>query len=147
MSMSESRELTYDECLALLQGGVVGRVAMCTRTGPLVLPVNYAVIGESVVFRTTPYGVLAGARDDLLAFETDHLDYENQRGWSVLATGTARAVDDEEELTEIRAAWDPRPWAGGQRRLYLRLEWSALSGRRTGSGWTRENEMPYRRSV
>ena len=137
--MTEPTEIPDDECRALLHGGVVGRVALCTADGPMVVPVNYTVVAETIVFRTSPYGVLARARDSLVAFEIDELDHEHQRGWSVVATGRARAVEDGPELAEIQAGWDPHPWAGGQRPLYLRLEWTGLSGRRTGSAWDRDD--------
>jgi uncharacterized protein len=146
--MNEPVELSYDECRDLLVGGVVGRVAMCTPTGPIIVPVNYSVVGKSIVFRTTSYGVLGRhSCNTALAFEVDHLDYENQRGWSVVAAGRGRMVEDSDELAEIKAAWDPRPWAGGNRPFYVSLDWQELTGRRTGTGWTYANEMPVRRTV
>ena len=30
----------------------------------------------------------------------------------------------------LRGRWDPHPWAGGSRQLYMRLTWRTLSGRR-----------------
>ena len=38
---SHLREMTKDECLGLLAGHQVGRVAYCDELGPVVLPVNY----------------------------------------------------------------------------------------------------------
>ena len=80
------------------------------------LPVNYSVVDESVVFRTSAYGVVA-LRDwaTPIAFEVDHVDYGEQRGWSVVASGPGSRVEDAEELALIRRTWDPRPWAGGAR--------------------------------
>ena len=43
--------------------------------------------------------------------------------------------------------WDPRPWAGGSRLLYLRLPWRELTGRRLGHGWNRGNEVPVHRQA
>ena len=56
-------------------------------------------------------------------------------------------VEDSEELALIQRTWNPRPWAGGSRPLYLRLAWDELTGRRLGSGWTYTNEMPVRRRL
>lgn len=146
--MSEVENLSYAKCRELLGGGVFGRVAVCTADGPRIIPVNYSLVGEAVVFRTSPYGVVA-TRDwrSPMAFEVDHVDYADHRGWSVLATGPGERVEDLEELDLIKRTWDPRPWAAGTRPLYVRLLWTELTGRRVGQGWTHENELPVRRSV
>jgi hypothetical protein len=146
--MSDLHELDYRKCREMLGANVVGRVAVCLPEGPQIIPVNYAVSEESIVFRTAPYTVLGQhAWKSRLAFEIDHLDYERQVGWSVVATGRGEMVDDEHELQGIRAFWDPRPWAGGVRLLYVRLRWERLTGRRLGSGWTAPNETPVRRTL
>ena len=146
--MHEPEELTYAECRGLLAGGVFGRVAVCTASGPRILPVNYSVVGEALVFRTSPYGVIAASDwKSSMAFEVDHVDYADQRGWSVVATGRGERVEDPAVLAQIKRTWDPHPWAAGHRPLYVRLPWSELTGRRLGQGWTRENEMPVRRQL
>lgn len=144
----EIEVLSYAECRGLLAGGVFGRVGVCTADGPRILPVNYSVVEESVIFRTTPYGVIA-SHDWLspIAFEVDHVDYDDQRGWSVLAVGRGERVEDPDELALIKRTWDPRPWASGVRPLYVRLAWRELTGRRLGQGWTRDDEMPVRRRL
>jgi nitroimidazol reductase NimA-like FMN-containing flavoprotein (pyridoxamine 5'-phosphate oxidase superfamily) len=146
--MREPEEMPYGKCRELLAAGVFGRVGLCTPQGPLVLPVNYAVVGESVVFRTSPYGVIAGHDwDSPLAFEVDHVDYADHRGWSVLARGPGERVEDPDEIARINRTWEPRPWAAGVRTLYIRIKWDELTGRRLGGGWTYSNEMPVRRQV
>ena len=146
--MTDVEELPYAKCRSLLAGGVFGRVAVCTQDGPRILPVNYSVVGESVIFRTSPYGVVAGHDGrSRLAFEVDHVDYAEHKGWSVLAVGPGDRIDDAQELELIKRTWEPRPWAGGSRPLYVRLEWTQLTGRRLGGGWTHENELPVRRQL
>lgn len=146
--MSNVEDLAYAKCRGLLAGGVIGRVAVCTADGPRILPVNYSVVDEAVVFRTTAYGVIAAQDWPVqMAFEVDHVDYGDQRGWSVVAVGAGERVEDAEELALIRRTWDPRPWAAGSRPLYVRMRWTELTGRRLGAGWTHENEMPVRRQV
>lgn len=146
--MDSPAELAYSTCRELLGGGVFGRVAVCTAAGPRILPVNYSVVSESVIFRTSKTGVVAthdwGAP---IAFEVDHVDYADHTGWSVVVTGLGHRVEDPDELAVIKRTWDPRPWAGGDRPLYVRLAWDELTGRRLGHGWTRDNEMPVRRTV
>jgi uncharacterized protein len=146
--MSEPTELSYGKCRDLLGGGVVGRVALCTPTGPRIVPVNYAVVEDTVVFRTSPHSLLGTTiRNTSIAFEVDHVDYERHMGWSVVATGTAAPIEDADQIAHIRSVWDPRPWAGGSRVHYIRLTWKELSGRRIGVGWTHANEMPVRRTL
>jgi len=146
--MNEPEELSYAKCRELLGGGVFGRVALCTPNGPRIVPVNYSVVSESIVFRTTASGVVATSDwASPIAFEVDHVDYSDHKGWSVVATGRGQRVDDAQELAHIQRTWDPRPWAGGSRPLYVRLAWAELTGRRLGQGWTHENEIPVRRTV
>lgn len=144
--MNDPVELTVEECLEMLQGGVVGRVALSTPMGPRIVPVNYAMDDDAIVFRTTPYSELGsyGWNTDL-AFEVDHLDYDKHQGWSVVALGRSSLVEDPDELADIRARWDPKPWAGGRRHLYIRLVWRDVTGRRIGDDWSRATMMPVRR--
>lgn len=146
--MGEPMEMTVEECLELLAGGVLGRVAMSTPMGPRIVPLNYAMYDDSIVFRTTPYSEVGtyGWNTDL-AFEIDHLDYDKHQGWSVVAIGRAELIEDPDELHAIRSGWDPTPWAGGRRHLYIRLRWRDLTGRRLGGDWTRGSMMPVRRAV
>jgi uncharacterized protein len=147
-TMAQPFELSAAQCRELLSAGLVGRVAICTPLGPHIVPVNYAVVDESAVLRTTPYSVLGShARGTMLALEVDQFDYERQRGWSVVARGRAEAVTGAGELQDIRRSWEPNAWASGQRNLFLRLPWSELSGRRLGDGWDPVDELPVRRVV
>jgi len=144
--MNEPFDLSAEECRELLSAGLVGRVAVCTPLGPHIVPVNYAVVEDSVVIRTSPYSVLGShARGSTLAVEVDQFDYPRQRGWSVVARGRAEAVTGATDLNHIRSIWDPHAWASGQRNLYLRMRWAELTGRRLGSGWDPAEGLPVHR--
>ncbi len=131
MTMGKLHELTVDECVELMSAHTVGRAAICTPTGPHVVPVNYAVDGDSVVFRTAPYSVLGTyGWSGEIAFEVDQIDLEHHEGWSVVAVGRGALVEDVEEIEEIRWAHDPTPWADGARPMYVRLDWREVTGRR-----------------
>ncbi len=141
-------DLTTQECETLLRAGVVGRVAVSTPMGPHIIPVNYSVVDNAVILRTSPYSVLGThGRDALLAFEIDMFDYENQNGWSVVARGRGEVITDSAELERIRGLWAPRPWASGSRNLYFRLPWRDLTGRRLGTGWDPLRSVPARRVI
>jgi nitroimidazol reductase NimA-like FMN-containing flavoprotein (pyridoxamine 5'-phosphate oxidase superfamily) len=131
MTTDRLQELTVEECVELLAANRVGRAAVCTPSGPHVVPLNYAVHDRSIVFRTTPYSVLGtyGWAGDI-AFEVDHIDEENHLGWSVVALGRGEMVEDAEDLEEIRWAHRLEPWAEGVRPLFIRVRWRQLTGRR-----------------
>jgi nitroimidazol reductase NimA-like FMN-containing flavoprotein (pyridoxamine 5'-phosphate oxidase superfamily) len=139
----ESRELNTQQCEALLRMGMVGRIAFSTPAGPHMVPVNYTVVDDAVVVRTSPYSLLGThGRNTVVAFEVDGFDHELERGWSVQARGRMEVVTAHREITRIREVADPSPWADGVRALYLRLRWADLSGRQLGSSWNPVPDVP-----
>lgn len=145
VTAGEPFELSSEECRQLLSAGLVGRVAVCTPVGPHIVPVNYTVVDDSAIVRTTPYSVLGShARGSILALEVDQFDYERRHGWSVVARGRADVITGADELEEIKTRWQPHAWAAGSRNLFLRVRWSELTGRRLGSGWSPVDELPVR---
>lgn len=147
--MAESHELTPEECFRLLKSGVFGRLAMVVPTGPQIVPINYSVVNDRIVFRTTPYSLLGTyGLNAQMAFEVDHVDYEYGTGWSVVARGRVDAITDSRELDVITSSWVPRPWASGQRNAYYGLHWTELSGRRLGGAIDPRRDLPVdRRAV
>lgn len=116
------------ECFRLLANQSVGRVAVAEPdAAPLVVPVNFVVDGESVVFRTDEgtkfdLAVLAGRP---VSFEVDGLDGGRRCGWSVLLQGRAAEVDEPEgEHLALRS------WAPGGKSHWVRIVAQAISGRR-----------------
>lgn len=141
-------DLPRHQSESLLRAGNAGRVAICTPDGPHIVPVNYSVVDESVVIRTTEDSYLAGhAHDKILSFEVDQFDYENHRGWSVVARGRAHRIHDLRELSHVMASWEPRSWADGDRNVFLKFPWQELTGRRLGSGWSIEQNLLVNRVV
>lgn len=146
--MRDSFDLSKTECETLLRAGVVGRVAVAAPDGPHILPINYSVVDDAIVVRTSPYSLLGThGRDAILAFEIDQFDYEYQRGWSVMARGRSEVVQDPGELEHIRSVWEPHPWAAGVRPLFIRTRWSELTGRQLGTGWDPLRQLPVHRVV
>ena len=139
-------DLPRHQSESLLRSGTAGRVALCTPDGPYVAPINYSVVDESVVIRTSEDSYLAThAHGAILAFEVDQFDYENHRGWSVVARGTAHRINDLRELEHVMAMWEPRTWVDGPRPVFLRFAWQDLTGKRLGSGWSIEKNLPVNR--
>jgi len=118
------------ECLSLLRGSLVGRVVVTDRALPAAFPVNFALLGDDVVFRTTAGSKLeAASTGAVVAFEVDDLDPVRQTGWSVLIQGRAGLVEDPIDLARA-GALPFQPWAPGRRLEFVRVRSELVSGRR-----------------
>lgn len=127
----ELRDLSPQECRALLSSHGLGRVAVSTSEGrPAVVPVNYEFVDDAIVFRTAPHSVPAAAAETEVAFEVDHVDEALSQGWSVLAVGPARVVTDPEAVRRLAQRAHTTPWAGGEREMWVSIEPTSLTGRR-----------------
>ncbi len=126
------RELDAGECMALIGESGVGRLAFVGDEGPVIHPVNYLVDGETIVVRTSPYTLLAQHAAQRMAFEVDELEPALRLAWSVLVVGDAAPVDDPDEARALDESGRLRPWASGQRRMFLRLTPTKITGRRIG---------------
>ncbi|MFH8491241.1 helix-turn-helix domain-containing protein [Streptomyces longisporoflavus] len=125
----ELAQLSAEECRARLSTHGVGRLAVSAPEGPTIVPVNYTVIDDAIVFRTAPGKSPARAVGTLVAFEVDHIDDALSRGWSVLVRGHARAVSDPDAVRRLQDQAYSSPWADGQRDLWVRIEIDSVSGR------------------
>jgi uncharacterized protein len=122
--------LSREECLSLLRRSHIGRVGVSVDALPAVLPVNFAVVGEDVVFRTNAGAKLdAAIANNVVAFEADGVDPVYQTGWSVLVQGMAREVVEADQVAEMRKA-PLRAWAGNGRDRFVRIPTQRVTGRR-----------------
>jgi nitroimidazol reductase NimA-like FMN-containing flavoprotein (pyridoxamine 5'-phosphate oxidase superfamily) len=122
------------ECHRLIAPGGVGRIAFGTLCGPVVLPVNFAVLADTIVIRTAEGTIIDGHADEKVALEVDHIDEALCQGWSVLVRGLAHRVRHPAELHRLQedaAVW---PWPGGEREVYVRIVPSQITGRRIEIG-------------
>jgi uncharacterized protein len=55
----EFRAISPARCQELLESQTIGRVAWQAADGPQILPVTYAWYQGTIIFRTSPYGVLS----------------------------------------------------------------------------------------
>src|SRR5436190_18662413 len=116
----ESIEL--EECLKLLTNHHFGRLAVVIDDQPLIFPVNYALYGGQVVFRTDPGTKLHGAKDHRVAFEIDSADNVYHDGWSVLVVGIAREATEPARIREL-AQLPLSPWSSGPK-----THWMCIGG-------------------
>jgi uncharacterized protein len=122
-----------EECLRLLASEEVGRLAFLAGPASVdVLPVNYVLDGEAVVFATNSGSKLWSADRGAVAFEVDHTDRETRSGWSVVVHGLAQEItslDSAALLARLRAL-PLNPWAGGDRPHVVRIAPRTMTGRR-----------------
>lgn len=119
-----------DECVHLLQSDDTGRVAVVDAGHPVIFPVNYAMDGETIVFRTAEGTKLdATLRGGPVAFEIDDTDRHTRTGWSVIVTGWARVVSTPgraEELEKLAL----QPWSSHRKDNWVEIHPERISGRR-----------------
>ena len=122
-------DLVPDVCWRLLGRRVVGRVGFVSDGRPCVLPVNYGVVGEAIVFRTATdtslHGVPSGAA---VAFEIDDTDEMSETGWSVVVHGTLVEITGEADC-EDTSALAVHPWAPGRRDRGMKITPLHITGR------------------
>lgn len=131
MSGRAIEKLERDECFELMQRhpGHVGRIAVADPR-PNIFPVNYAIDGDGIVFRTDPGTKFHTAvKDAYVAFEVDWVEPGWQLGWSVVVRGQAHVVTDPEELQRVREL-PLTPWVEGDKEHFVRVDATLVSGRR-----------------
>jgi uncharacterized protein len=99
------------ECMALLAGARIGRVALSIGALPTVRTVRFAVADAAIVFRAAPNShLLRAAAGAVVAFHADHYDEQAGDGWSVVAHGRCEEISNVDALTSLRAL-PLDPWA------------------------------------
>lgn len=127
-------ELDEEACWAFLHDQHLGRVAVVEFGLPVVYPVNYALDGRSVVFRTgrgsKMKAAIAGRE---VAFEVDQADPLFETGTSVIVHGRMWEVaHPDRELGPDALAL--RPWAPAARDHFVRVVAEAVTGRHIRPG-------------
>jgi nitroimidazol reductase NimA-like FMN-containing flavoprotein (pyridoxamine 5'-phosphate oxidase superfamily) len=123
--------LTPDECSEVLSSTSIGRIVFVDGEYPLALPVNFAWVEDSIVFRTGEGQKLRAATiEKPVSFEVDRIDETTHSGLSVIVKGTARAVTDwaeQEQLEQLPVRpWQRQPWRQG----WVRIDPTEISGRK-----------------
>jgi nitroimidazol reductase NimA-like FMN-containing flavoprotein (pyridoxamine 5'-phosphate oxidase superfamily) len=128
-------ELSVGECLELLGTHSFGRIAVVVDGRPIVFPVNYALEGDSVVFRTAPGTKLSGAALGHVAFEIDEVDTATETGWSVIVQGVGTEITSTlDERSEQLRALEVQPWVPGQLAHWVGILPQSITGRRLRAG-------------
>jgi len=122
------RELTPDDCIALLRQNNLGRLAFMSGDVPAILPVNFVFADGLIVFRTDPGEKLTEIPMRRVAFEIDGTSADG--AWSVVAQGHAREVTTAlgDGYQALRAIPIPIQ-ASGDKMHWIAIEITKLTGR------------------
>ena len=119
-------ELDSDACLRLLAAKQVGRIAVSLPAdSPLVVPVNYALSGDTLLFRSGFGSQLRALGSRPVSFEVDHHDPSTRTEWSVLVRGRAREVRERDVDPPL-----PEPWVPDDKPHLVQLRIRSVTGRR-----------------
>ena len=115
------------ECRRLLAAASIGRVGVTIGALPAIFPVNYQYVDGDILFRTGEGTKLRAALDHaVVAFEVDHVDPAERKGWSVQVVGIAERIGTAGLTPEPVL----EPWAPGSRQHLVRIRPEILTGRR-----------------
>lgn len=115
------------DCIRLLGTVSLGRIGITVGALPTILPINFRVDGDRILFRTGIGTKLdAATRGAVVAFEADDCDPMYHSGWSVVVTGMARPVEDPDD----RALHTTPRWAPGHDERLVEVSIEEISGRR-----------------
>ena len=122
--------LVAEQCLELLAGSRLGRIAVTIGAVPAIFPVHYRLVDGQIVFRTGEATNLhTASANTVVAFEVDDVDPSWAEGWSVLVVGVAREIRDD---VAIALALDQAPslWDAGVGAHVISILPAFVSGRR-----------------
>lgn len=118
--------LTEEESWEFLRSQEFGRLAFHLVGEVHIVPVNYAVDGETLLFRTAEGDKLLGiVMNDDVAFEIDQYDETTAR--SVIVRGKARKLEEDEEHRVDQVPL--RPWVTELKYNVVELAPTSISGR------------------
>lgn len=113
-------------CLMLLSTNTVGRLAL-SGDEPFVVPVNFVVVDDHIVFRTEPSSHAAQSVGTAVAFEVDAVDIGHEAGWSVIVRGLLQDLTG--RIEEDPKAQQLHTWAPGEKSRWLGIHVGEMSGR------------------
>ena len=119
-------EMTEADCWEMLRRHELGRLAYRDGDTVQIAPLNYAVQGRSIVFRTAEGSKLSAIRDhNDVAFEID--ETTDEAAMSVICRGRAVELtgEDAQMVDQLRL----RPWVRTVKHHVVSIEIEEISGR------------------
>ena len=133
---NENRHLSESECWEFLRHREFGRLAYNLVDEINIVPINYAVDGDTLLFRTAEGSKLLGVvMNPDVAFEVD--EHDDRTAASVIVRGTARLLPENEAHRSENVPL--RPWVDDFKYNVVEIRPTALSGRSfdLSKPWTR----------
>jgi hypothetical protein len=128
-------ELGQEECLALMSTQRIGRLGVVVNGVPLVLPMGFALDGQTVVLQTNQGAKALHAPLTSVSFEVDHVDLERGVGWSVLVQGLGEDISSAiDERSKALRALVVHSWAPPPADRWLTIIPRTITGRRVHAG-------------
>jgi hypothetical protein len=94
--------LHLGDCFLLLGSVPLGRIGFVAGGEVVILPVNFVVDGQDVVFRTAQGSKLSAVEvGHYVGFEADSYDTATGTGWSVVVNGLAEIVESDAEAERL----------------------------------------------
>ncbi|HWG63757.1 MAG TPA: pyridoxamine 5'-phosphate oxidase family protein [Streptosporangiaceae bacterium] len=132
----EVEQVEEAECLRLIAGGRIGRLAYSSPSGVAIIPVGYELQDGHIMFPTplgspTDQDLRTGIADAAyhVAFEVDEFDIDAQEGWTVYIQGAASHVGVRQDGT-IDWSPDADASADSQFEHFLCISPTRMAGRR-----------------
>ena len=132
----EAIELTEGECWQLLCSVSLGRVVFTHHAMPAIRPVNHVVDDQRIIVRSHLGAAITSRADagSVVCYEADDLDPVRHIGWSVIATGLARLVQEPDAIARYEQLLEP--WVAGEMDHVISIEPRVITGVRL-VGWCR----------
>ena len=123
--------LHLGDCFVLLQSVPVGRIGFVAGGEVVILPVNFQVDGQDVVFKTGAESTLCAAGiGHYVGFEADSYDAATGTGWSIIVNGLAELVDSAEETARLDGLGLSSWGVSASGPVWVRIRPSSITGRR-----------------
>ena len=123
--------LHLGDCFLLLGSVPLGRIGFVAGGEVVILPVNFVVDGQDVVFRTSQGSKLSAVEvGHYVGFEADSYDAATETGWSVVVNGLAEIVESDEEAARLDALGLSSWVRAAPERVWVRIRPTSITGRR-----------------
>jgi uncharacterized protein len=118
------------DCFRLLESVPVGRIGFLAGGECVILPVNFLVDGQDIIFRTGSGSKLASVEvGHYVGFEADAYDAATRSGWSVVVNGLAEFEEADDEVARLDTL-GLAPWGAAEDQTWVRIRPASITGRR-----------------
>ena len=123
--------LHLGDCFLLLGSVPLGRIGFVAGGEVVILPVNFVVDGQDVVFRTAEGSKLSAVEvGHYVGFEADSYDAATGTGWSVVVNGLAEIVESDDEAARLDQLGLSSWVRMTPERVWVRIRPTSITGRR-----------------